>query len=929
MKRAKRNIGAMMKGLLCAAFLISHFSFLICPAAAQDKMEFPYDGGMTKDSITVSNVKLQGFGKATGKNALIIGDINENASVKFKVNIPKGKVASLKYAVSLEITAMTDDAMIPDESIIEFTVKTGTSAKKMKTAKHHRDKTSIYYKNDEIFVSGNLQISIEANFTAAGCKMVGSIDSLSIHAHDFSIIKVEQEAICGEIGKTKYTCSACGKDSIVEVPPTMMNHEFKEYNTGKSSCMSNTGKVKACIYCPKTDISHNGELNDHDFNADGICKVCHLHMPRSNADGTVYEVNDAGEMRVLAEMVSLGRVSGNIGININNDLVFTKDITMLPLGTADNPFQGVLNGKGHRIRGVVNSFQGIDCLGFIGVAKGSLQTHAVIANLIFDSGNSLSGTTCVGGLVGYAANCDIINCASFGTLEGNNYIGGIIGYADQQVGILNCGAVNTITTKGIWNTMACGLPFGRIMNSYGTATNPLVGNFDELPKAKLRHCFSSQGSGDGLTQVSTNDLSSYTMVQQLNAESETTCFQLLQTDFYPIPVVNTDITAQPNKSLPAPKKATWRRAPSTDPNDYNTAHEKDTETESRNGYVNETVSAKVGRTVEEVLSQDSIEFADFDRVYVATRKVPEGFKVYDRISGGQLMAFNSYFTPADTSCLNITEYVLVSADKVTPKTGTVIYYTEERGEVDKYDIEDGNIYKLKTRVKIENNNDMLYMESVNGILKPVLSIETEYNAADEPIGCNAYSYNQRTGEIHLEYSWQYDLTGNADKTPTKDYVEYLDSLNNVIHIISTYTDEDSIILRDHYILRATDQYPLEIRTETMIDGTPYLVDGSYFIYDDDGALLQMVDFWPEGDDVTTSAIIPYVYYDYLGYWETTPYVSAIKVPTVTQPSLKKRIDPNVYDLQGRVVRKATDLQDPFIGLPKGIYIYQGVKYIKK
>jgi hypothetical protein len=181
----------------------------------------------------------------------------------------------------------------------------------------------------------------------------------------------------------------------------------------------------------------------------------------------------------------------------------------------------------------------------------------------------------------------------------------------------------------------------------------------------------------------------------------------------------------------------------------------------------------------------------------------------------------------------------------------------------------------------------------------------------------------------MEYSWQYDLTGKADKTPTKDYVEYLDSLNNVIHIISTYTDEDSIILRDHYILRATDQYPLEIRTETMIDGTPYLVDGSYFIYDDDGALLQMVDFGPEGDDVTTSAIIPYVYYDYLGYWEATPYVSAIKVPTVAQPSLKKRIDPNVYDLQGRVVRKATDLQDPFIGLPKGIYIYQGVKYIKK
>ena len=99
-------MGVMMKGLLCAAFLISPFSFLICPAIAQGQMEFPYDGGMTKDSITVSNVKLQGFGKATGKNSLIVGDINEKASVKFKVSIPKGKVASLKYAVSLALNTL-------------------------------------------------------------------------------------------------------------------------------------------------------------------------------------------------------------------------------------------------------------------------------------------------------------------------------------------------------------------------------------------------------------------------------------------------------------------------------------------------------------------------------------------------------------------------------------------------------------------------------------------------------------------------------------------------------------------------------------------------------------------------------------------------------------------------------------------------------
>jgi hypothetical protein len=82
----------------------------------------------------------------------------------------------------------------------------------------------------------------------------------------------------------------------------------------------------------------------------------------------------------------------------------------------------VLNGNGHRIRGIINCFQGVDCLGFVGVAKGTPLSHAVIANLIFDAGNTMKGSACVGGIVGYAAYTDIVNCASFGALEGNNYV---------------------------------------------------------------------------------------------------------------------------------------------------------------------------------------------------------------------------------------------------------------------------------------------------------------------------------------------------------------------------------------------------------------------------------------------------------------------------------------------------------------------------
>ena len=43
-------MGTMMRGMLCAAFLISHFSFLICPATAQGLLTDRYLNGIPSDS---------------------------------------------------------------------------------------------------------------------------------------------------------------------------------------------------------------------------------------------------------------------------------------------------------------------------------------------------------------------------------------------------------------------------------------------------------------------------------------------------------------------------------------------------------------------------------------------------------------------------------------------------------------------------------------------------------------------------------------------------------------------------------------------------------------------------------------------------------------------------------------------------------------
>ena len=213
-------------------------------------------------------------------------------------------------------------------------------------------------------------------------------------------------------------------------------------------------------------------------------------------------------------------------------------------------------------------------------------------------------------------------------------------------------------------------------------------------------------------------------------------------------------------------------------------------------------------------------------------------------------------------------------------------------------------------------------------MKPVWRSKTVYDDSDNPTAVYCYSYDRKTGETNLDYYNSFD--GDSDDTDDM-YTEYLDSLTNTIHVIYNFPDSTGgkNYTREHYILRASDQSPLEILEENVIDGVPYLTDGMYFVYDDNDDLVQSVAFGPEDPDTPTSKLRPYLYHQYIGAWPVNPYPTTIRIPSVEQPSLQKRMDANVYDMHGRVVRKITDMKDPFSGLPRGLYIYQGKKYLKR
>ena len=914
-------------------YILTVLLFAISAANADDatKTLFPMDGGTTSDGIIINKPQIDGFEIMPTSNKIDAERCRKKASMTFTITVPDGKVASIDFKLLLTLKK-TENVPIGNTQLF-FSVKVDDKS----VISHQSEKGKINYSLQKFTIpSGPHNVSIEARFTATKnddkVTMKGGVQNIYVHVHQFTEPVLICEAICGQSGKTKTQCMVCGLTNEVNIAPKYEDHKLVKNAQTKNSCLSNLGSLTSCERCPYTIIERVDTIKSHDFDNNGTCRVCKMHKPNSNANHSVYEIYNASEMRILAEMVSIGAIPSNIGVDIKADLVFNNDTTMLPLGTFEHPFQGVLNGNGHRIRGITNCFQGIDCLGFVGVAQGTPLSHAVIANLIFDTGNVMKGTACVGGIVGYATYCDIVNCASFGSLEGNNYVGSIVGYADKQVSFHNCASVSEIRTEGYWNPMACGLPFGHILNSYGAATNSLGGQPDEMTTTTFRHCFTTEGSCDGLTQVSRETMMSYDMVQLLNEESESPCFVMSQNDAFPIPVVNTTIQAQPNGDIPTTWTAIPRRVPMADITGTDgESGGKDREIEVIGGYYNEAAMAGLGSTVEEFISKDSVEYADFKRTYIVTYSVTdEDFELFELMDGGELMNFESYMLAPDSTYLKLTEYDLGTSGKLKAKSETIDDWSGAEVRIDEYTIVDDS-RKLKSRSIIDENDDIIYLENIDGILRKVWSLKTTYDEEGNPISSDMYSHNYKTGESHLEYSIQYGNGNSGEGTGDMSYVEYVDSVTNTMHILFNNLDSISgtVISREHLIISVDGEFIREIRSEKMINGEPYLTDGLYFVYNDEGILIQSVAYGPKNVNDPGFNLRPYMYYEYIGLEAPDKYPTAIKVPTVEQPSLQKHTDYNVYDMQGRVVRRVKDVHDPFSGLPNGLYIYQGEKYLKR
>ena len=163
-----------------------------------------------------------------------------------------------------------------------------------------------------------------------------------------------------------------------------------------------------------------------------------------------YTVTSADGLINVAELVNGGKTDINITLDKDIDLT-GKGWT--PIGTNyENRYKGTFDGRGHTIKGltVTTNDQFVGLFGYLdraGTVKNVvMEDIQITSNHVLMSGNtggvvgyswgtiencsvsgSVSGTNCVGGVVGSQKAGSIIGCSSSAIVKGTRYVGGVAG----------------------------------------------------------------------------------------------------------------------------------------------------------------------------------------------------------------------------------------------------------------------------------------------------------------------------------------------------------------------------------------------------------------------------------------------------------------------------------------------------------------------
>ena len=255
-------------------------------------------------------------------------------------------------------------------------------------------------------------------------------------------------------------------------------------------------------------------------------------------DGS-YTVTSADGLMTVAELVNGGKTDINITLGENIDLT-GKGWT--PIGTNyEKRYKGTFDGRGHTIKGltVTTNDQFVGLFGYLdraGTVKNVvMEGIQITSNHMFGCtggvvgyswgtiencsvSGSVSGTNCVGGVVGSQKAGSIIGCSSSAIVKGTRYVGGVAGekwgtmtacYATGNV-TLEIGSQNNLSGGGVVGlsggnrVLAC-YAIGNVNSKGGSTGNVHIGGLLGDNYTAVTACYwkNNQEQGFGSNQHST------------------------------------------------------------------------------------------------------------------------------------------------------------------------------------------------------------------------------------------------------------------------------------------------------------------------------------------------------------------------------------------------------------------------------------------
>lgn len=150
---------------------------------------------------------------------------------------------------------------------------------------------------------------------------------------------------------------------------------------------------------------------------------------------TGWTVHTAVGLKAFAKLVNSATSDADAVLKLNCTLTADIDLSRLskdgtgsnwmPIDSISTPYQGIFDGDGHTVSGLVINRPDADCQGLFGCI-GKEGSPATVKNLTVKG--TVTGNKYNGGIVGYSSYSIITNCTYEGSVAGNSYTGRIVGY---------------------------------------------------------------------------------------------------------------------------------------------------------------------------------------------------------------------------------------------------------------------------------------------------------------------------------------------------------------------------------------------------------------------------------------------------------------------------------------------------------------------